>query len=43
MGSRIVIDQPIAQGAPIGSNETQDLLAHVRRAGFAGATSGRAR
>jgi NitT/TauT family transport system ATP-binding protein len=35
-GSRIVIDQAIAQGAPIDSAETQELLAHVRRAGFTG-------
>jgi NitT/TauT family transport system ATP-binding protein len=38
-GSRIVIDQAIAQGAPIGSPQTQELLAHVRRTGFAAATS----
>jgi NitT/TauT family transport system ATP-binding protein len=36
VGSRIVVDQAIAQAAPLGSKETQDLLAHVRRAGFAG-------
>jgi NitT/TauT family transport system ATP-binding protein len=34
-GSRIVIDQAIAQSAPIDAKETQELLAHVRRAGFA--------
>jgi NitT/TauT family transport system ATP-binding protein len=34
-GSRIVVDQPIAQCAPIDAPETQDLLAHVRHAGFA--------
>jgi NitT/TauT family transport system ATP-binding protein len=33
-GSRIVIDQPIAQGAPLDSPESQELLAHVRHAGF---------
>jgi NitT/TauT family transport system ATP-binding protein len=33
-GSRIVIDQPIAQSAPIDAPETQELLAHVRHAGF---------
>jgi ABC-type nitrate/sulfonate/bicarbonate transport system ATPase subunit len=33
-GSRIVIDQPIAQGAPLDSPETRELLAHVRHAGF---------
>jgi len=30
-----VIDQAITQGAPIGSKETQELLTHIRRAGFA--------
>jgi len=40
-GSRIVIDQPIAQAAPLGSKETLELLAHVRRAGFAGSTPSR--
>jgi NitT/TauT family transport system ATP-binding protein len=34
-GSRIVIDEPIAQCAPIESSETQELLAHVRHAAFA--------
>jgi NitT/TauT family transport system ATP-binding protein len=34
-GSRIVIDQAIRQGAALDSAETQDLLAHVRHAGFA--------
>jgi len=34
-GARIVLDQPITQGAPRGAKETQELLAHVRRAGFA--------
>jgi NitT/TauT family transport system ATP-binding protein len=34
-GSRIVIDQAIRQGGALDSPETQDLLAHVRRAGFA--------
>jgi NitT/TauT family transport system ATP-binding protein len=34
-GSRIVIDQPIAQGAPTHSPETKDLLAHVRHTAFA--------
>jgi NitT/TauT family transport system ATP-binding protein len=34
-GSRIAIDEAIEQSAPIGSPRTQDLLAHVRRAGFA--------
>jgi NitT/TauT family transport system ATP-binding protein len=34
-GSRIVIDQAIAQCASLDAPETQDLLAHVRRAGFA--------
>jgi NitT/TauT family transport system ATP-binding protein len=38
-GSRIVIDQEIAQRAPLQSKETQELLAHVRRVGFAAATS----
>jgi len=33
-GSRIVIDQAIRQGGSLDSPETQDLLAHVRRAGF---------
>src|SRR6185295_19354218 len=33
-GSRIVIDQMIAQSSPLDSPETQDLLAHVRHAGF---------
>jgi NitT/TauT family transport system ATP-binding protein len=33
-GSRIVIDQAIAQSAPLDSPETQELLAHVRHAGF---------
>ena len=35
-GSRIVIDQAITQGAAIASPEAQELLAHVRRAGFVG-------
>jgi NitT/TauT family transport system ATP-binding protein len=35
-GSRIVLDQAIAQGAPIDASEIRDLIAHVRRAGFAG-------
>jgi NitT/TauT family transport system ATP-binding protein len=34
-GARIVLDQAITQGAPLASRETQDLLAHVRRTGFA--------
>jgi NitT/TauT family transport system ATP-binding protein len=34
-GSRIVIDQAIRQSAPLDAPETQDLLAHVRSAGFA--------
>jgi NitT/TauT family transport system ATP-binding protein len=34
-GSRIVIDQAIRQSAPLDSPETQELLAHVRHAGFA--------
>jgi len=34
-GSRIVIDQTITQSAPIDAQETQEILAHVRRAGFA--------
>jgi len=34
-GSRIVIDQAITQSAPIDSPQTQELLAHVRHAGFA--------
>jgi NitT/TauT family transport system ATP-binding protein len=34
-GARIVIDQDIAQGAPIDCAASQDLLARVRRAGFA--------
>jgi len=34
-GSRIVIDQAITQSAPIDGKETQELLAHIRRAGFA--------
>jgi len=33
-GSRIVIDQPITQCASIDAPEAQELLAHVRRAGF---------
>jgi NitT/TauT family transport system ATP-binding protein len=33
-GSRIVIDQPITQGAPIGAPETRELIAQVCRAGF---------
>src|SRR5262245_53732958 len=33
-GSRIVLDQAIAQGAPIDSPEMRDLIAQVRRAGF---------
>jgi NitT/TauT family transport system ATP-binding protein len=32
--ARIVIDQPITQGAPLDASETQELLAHVRHAGF---------
>ena len=39
-GSRIVIDQEIAQSAPLQAKETQELLAHVRRVGFAAPTSG---
>ena len=35
-GSRIVLDQPLAQGAPVDSPELRELIAHVRRAGFAG-------
>jgi NitT/TauT family transport system ATP-binding protein len=38
-GSRIVVDQAIAQSAPIGSKATQELLAHVRNSGFAISTS----
>ena len=34
-GSRIVVDQAIRQSAPLDSPETQELLAHVRHAGFA--------
>jgi len=34
-GARIVIDQSITQGAPRDSAETQELLTHIRRAGFA--------
>ena len=34
-GSRIVIDQPIAQCAALDSPQTQELLAHVRHHGFA--------
>jgi len=37
--SRIVLDQPITQGAPIDSPEVRELIAHVRRAGFAGSPS----
>ena len=33
-GSRIVIDQPITQCASIAAKETQELLGHIRRAGF---------
>jgi NitT/TauT family transport system ATP-binding protein len=33
-GSRIVIDRPIVQGAPLHAPETQELLAHVRHVGF---------
>jgi NitT/TauT family transport system ATP-binding protein len=33
-GSRIVIDQPIPQSAPLDCPRTQELLAHVRHAGF---------
>jgi NitT/TauT family transport system ATP-binding protein len=33
-GSRIVIDEAITQCAPIESRATQELLSHVRRAGF---------
>jgi NitT/TauT family transport system ATP-binding protein len=33
-GSRIVIDQAITQSAPADAKETQELLAHVRHAGF---------
>jgi NitT/TauT family transport system ATP-binding protein len=33
-GSRIVIDQAIRQSASLDAPETQDLLAHVRHAGF---------
>jgi len=33
-GSRIVIDQPITQGASIDAPQCRELLAHVRRAGF---------
>jgi NitT/TauT family transport system ATP-binding protein len=35
-GSRIAIDQAIAQGALLDAPETRDLLAHVRAAGFRG-------
>ena len=31
-GSRIALDQPIRQGAPIDAPETRELLAHVRQA-----------
>jgi len=34
-GARVVLDQAIPQGASLDSKETQELLAHVRRAGFA--------
>jgi NitT/TauT family transport system ATP-binding protein len=34
-GARIVIDQEITQGASLDTKETQELLAHVRHAGFA--------
>jgi NitT/TauT family transport system ATP-binding protein len=34
-GSRIVLDQAIAQGSPIDSPETRELIARVRGAGFA--------
>jgi NitT/TauT family transport system ATP-binding protein len=34
-GSRIVIDQPIVQGAPTHTHESRELLAHVRQAAFA--------
>jgi NitT/TauT family transport system ATP-binding protein len=34
-GARVVIDQPITQGAARDASETKALLAHVRRAGFA--------
>jgi NitT/TauT family transport system ATP-binding protein len=34
-GARIVLDQAITQGASLDARETQELLAHVRRAGFA--------
>jgi NitT/TauT family transport system ATP-binding protein len=34
-GSRLVIDQAIRQSASLDSPETQELLAHVRHAGFA--------
>ena len=33
-GARIVVDQPIAQGAARDAAQTQALLAHVRRVGF---------
>ena len=34
-GSRVAIDQVIRQSAPLDAPETRELLAHVRRAGFA--------
>ena len=34
-GARIVLDQPITQGASHDARETQELLAYVRHAGFA--------
>jgi NitT/TauT family transport system ATP-binding protein len=33
--SRVVIDQRIEQARPVGSKESQELLAHVRKEGFA--------
>jgi NitT/TauT family transport system ATP-binding protein len=36
VGSRLVLDQAITQGASIDAPETRELLAHVRRTGFVG-------